>query len=833
MGINGLLTDVRWEWTGTEVTAGLPIGTTVLPVLDPEAITAGENVWIAETGPYEILETDVDAATFTVTPGLSIDIDSGTEVATDIGGQPGRAWVAEVILADADRPVEVPLTIHDLAVMPEGTYDPPVGIVISDDMEKVENLPGSLPQIPGEYIPPDSLPASGNTIFRQADEPWANGTPDKPDNALWYDTDDNNKPWLWDADTMVWVDASDPRTDILDDPDQIVINDGTATIEDLIDAVSNVNETATSARNLASTADGRVSFSDYDPTPDDISYWQTNADGSLAKGSDFDIAQARLSAGIATLYLTDEGMDTAVGGYIIVEGTGAPFDGEWIVSNSLTDTRAVTDAALTSSIATITLASAPAWLVGQVVNFSGLDDVLNGEQVIDTIAGNVVTFDVPGSPPDIPAGTMVGSAVAYTVQYRIPGVADVALFQTPDTAKGYNGNLLQRVEGSIWYTRTRARHSYITNPSFEIDTSGWATAGTVGGITRLDPVIPNDPLNPDTAVGGEWVGEITNDATTSDHRAEWKGGATGMPVSPAESYSSTCYAALISGSGAGAYASVRFYTGAGVLVDEVEGPAIDLLVDDWQELHVSTTVPDTAGLMAALVLHNPNPNAVWRIDGGLVEQAEYTGRYFDGDFYDSIWGAEDPAHPGVKPGLGTPHASESTMFGGKIISVYELYEGAWVRLDFTGSTQYDANAADLTQGYLHPDRIQDNSLPPSKIKGTSMRISDAVAAGDFVNVWDNGGLFFIRPAIANVEGKEAHGYVRTAGAAGAIVPIYTDGYNNLLVGMVPGSVFLSSTVAGKATKAVPQNVGNVVQQLGTAVNETTVHFNPAPRVLLS
>ena len=174
MGINGLLTDVRWEWTGTEVTADLIAGTTVLPVLDPEAITEGENVWIAETGPYEILEADVDAATFTVTPGLLLDIDSETEVATDIGGQPGRAWVCEVVLADADVPIEVPLTVHDLAVMPEGFYDPPVVIVLSDDLESVENLPGSLPVIDGVYVPPESLPPGPQGV---PGPPGADGAP--------------------------------------------------------------------------------------------------------------------------------------------------------------------------------------------------------------------------------------------------------------------------------------------------------------------------------------------------------------------------------------------------------------------------------------------------------------------------------------------------------------------------------------------------------------------------------------------------------------------------------------------------------------------------------
>jgi hypothetical protein len=170
MGINGLLTDVRWEWTGTELTADLLTGETVLPVLDPESITAGEFVWVAGTGPYEITGVDVDAATFTITPGLSADADNGTEVALDIGGQPGRVWVCEVILPDADGPVEVPLVYTDLLALPEGTFDPPVAILLSDDLNHVLDLPGQMPMIDGALIDPETLPEPVITDLLPPDE---------------------------------------------------------------------------------------------------------------------------------------------------------------------------------------------------------------------------------------------------------------------------------------------------------------------------------------------------------------------------------------------------------------------------------------------------------------------------------------------------------------------------------------------------------------------------------------------------------------------------------------------------------------------------------------
>ena len=96
-----------------------------------------------------------------------------------------------------------------------------------------------------------------------------------------------------------------------------------------------------------------MSFSDYDPTPDDISYWQVNADGSLAKGSSFEIRQASLTSGIATLTLGNSGMVTPDGGYIIVTGVGAPFDGEWFVLDSATTEMVVTDVWPRSSTTTV------------------------------------------------------------------------------------------------------------------------------------------------------------------------------------------------------------------------------------------------------------------------------------------------------------------------------------------------------------------------------------------------------------------------------------------------------------------------------------------------
>jgi hypothetical protein len=292
------------------------------------------------------------------------------------------------------------------------------------------------------------------------------------------------------------------------------------------------------------------------------------------------------------------------------------------------------------------------------------------------------------------------------------------------------------------------------------------------------------------------------------------------------------HALLESGLGEGAYASVRFYRSDGSLYDEVEGPGVTLVTDDWMELTVSATVPTVpSGLpvthMSAVILHNPNASAVWVVDGGLVEQAEYTGRYFDGDSDYAWWGEESPTVPGT--GTGTAHASTSTLSGGKIITIWELADNNWVRLDFTGSTTYNADASDLMSGFLAPARLADNSIPYDKMLTNSVQVADAVAAFDLVNVFQVGTVYQIRPADAS-SGREAHGFVLEAGNPGDVVPVYHVGINPC-GGLLPGTVFLGED--GAVSTVPPQGSGAIVQEVGFGSDGTNLHFNPQSPIWLT
>lgn len=110
--------------------------------------------------------------------------------------------------------------------------------------------------------------------------------------------------------------------------------------------------------------------------------------------------------------------------------------------------------------------------------------------------------------------------------------------------------------------------------------------------------------------------------------------------------------------------------------------------------------------------------------------------------------------------------------------------------------------------------------------------SEALAAGDFVNIWNNASAFAVRKADATIAGKEAHGFVLSAVSASAEATVYFEGTNTQVTGQTPGTVFLQTT-AGKAGATVPSASGNVVQRVGIAVSATAVNFEAFQPITLA
>jgi hypothetical protein len=128
----------------------------------------------------------------------------------------------------------------------------------------------------------------------------------------------------------------------------------------------------------------------------------------------------------------------------------------------------------------------------------------------------------------------------------------------------------------------------------------------------------------------------------------------------------------------------------------------------------------------------------------------------------------------------------------------------------------------------------DTSMMPAGIGADTATIasSENLAAGDFVNIYNDGGTAKVRKADASTSGKYAHGFVLSSVTAPANATVYFEGPNSGVSGATPGEIFLSATTAGGFTSTAPTGTGKVVQKIGVATAATNINFEwLAPIVL--
>jgi hypothetical protein len=113
----------------------------------------------------------------------------------------------------------------------------------------------------------------------------------------------------------------------------------------------------------------------------------------------------------------------------------------------------------------------------------------------------------------------------------------------------------------------------------------------------------------------------------------------------------------------------------------------------------------------------------------------------------------------------------------------------------------------------------------------SITASEALSAGDLVNVWDSSGAK-IRKADATTAGKEAHGFVLSAVSNGASGTVYFEGSDTGVTGLTPGVQYLSTT-PGAATATAPSGSGNVVQRVGFATAAAALNFQAGTPIVLA
>lgn len=129
----------------------------------------------------------------------------------------------------------------------------------------------------------------------------------------------------------------------------------------------------------------------------------------------------------------------------------------------------------------------------------------------------------------------------------------------------------------------------------------------------------------------------------------------------------------------------------------------------------------------------------------------------------------------------------------------------------------------------------DNTVMPVGIGADTALISasEALAAGDLVNLWTDAGTVKARKADATTTGKEAVGFVTASVASGTDATVYFDGTISGLTGLTPGARCYLATTAGGVTTTAPSGAGNIVQEVGYALSATSLTFEPKASVKLA
>jgi hypothetical protein len=142
------------------------------------------------------------------------------------------------------------------------------------------------------------------------------------------------------------------------------------------------------------------------------------------------------------------------------------------------------------------------------------------------------------------------------------------------------------------------------------------------------------------------------------------------------------------------------------------------------------------------------------------------------------------------------------------------------------SIQSSAGAGDAGKipGLDSSGRLDSSMMPVGIAADTAViQASEALAAGDLVNVYNNAGAARVRKADASTTGKQAHGFVLAAVSNGANATVYFEGSNTQVTGLTPGVQYLSAATPGLCTATAPSGAGQVVQEVGIATSATNLN----------
>lgn len=152
MSASGQAVEVRIEPRGSELVADAAAGASTVTAQDPTPFEVGGQVAIDGTA-YEVTsvaevddpdETDSTNAVLTLSPALSAAVTAGTRVDLWSGTQVLTDVKLDVVIAPDEPPITVTVSTTQRKdwVALEGPLEPPIGVIVSDDLADLLDAPG-------------------------------------------------------------------------------------------------------------------------------------------------------------------------------------------------------------------------------------------------------------------------------------------------------------------------------------------------------------------------------------------------------------------------------------------------------------------------------------------------------------------------------------------------------------------------------------------------------------------------------------------------------------------------------------------------------------------
>jgi len=157
-------------------------------------------------------------------------------------------------------------------------------------------------------------------------------------------------------------------------------------------------------------------------------------------------------------------------------------------------------------------------------------------------------------------------------------------------------------------------------------------------------------------------------------------------------------------------------------------------------------------------------------------------------------------------------------------------DGKYISIDSSGN-KTEEQAINSSAGAADSDKVIrtnasgviDSTFLPG-IEGVTLTASEALDAGDLVNIWDDSGTASMRKADASGS-KPADGFVLTSVSMGSTGVAYGEGKLTGLSGLTIGTTqYLSDSTPGDVTETPVTTSGNILQKVGRAASATTIVF---------